>query len=73
MALFRSSWISLAWRRASCAAQGLCTPYCRLGCSSEAGLESELELDSIESQDLFLELVMDSGFHFLHKGSYINA
>ena len=36
-------------------------------------LESELELDSIESQDLFLELVMDSGFHFLQKGSYINA
>ena len=36
-------------------------------------LESELELDSIESQELFLELVMDSGFHFLQKGSCINA
>ena len=36
-------------------------------------LESKLELDSIESLEFFLELVMDSGFHFSHKGSYINA
>ena len=36
-------------------------------------LESELELDSIESQDLFLELVTDSGFLFLHKGFSLNA
>ena len=36
-------------------------------------LECKLNFDSIKSQDLFLELVMDSGFHFLHKGSYINA
>ena len=36
-------------------------------------LEWKLKLDSIESQDLFLELVMDLGFHFLQKGSYINA
>ena len=39
MALFRSSLISLAWRRASCLwrSTGLCIPHCRLGCPSEAG------------------------------------